>query len=152
MDDVDPWPKFAIWKYAVIPFMSGAVGWFTNWLALEMTFKPIEYRGYDYFRVKDQPWGLFGWQGIVPTNAEKMARTTVRLMTTKLFKLEDIFKKLDPGKFYEAAEVGLGLMIHSFIVFQVSINQSCFKNIVVIFFKFLFGKKKRNTPHSLSLN
>ena len=89
----------------MIPFMSGLIGWFTNVLALEMTFHPIEYVGIEWFRIKDQPWGLFGWQGIIPTKAEKMARTTVTLMTTRLFSLEELFARIDPEKFYEAAEV-----------------------------------------------
>ncbi len=51
-----------LWKYIVMPFMSGVVGWATNVLALEMTFKPIEYFGVEWFRIDDQPWGFFGWQ------------------------------------------------------------------------------------------
>lgn len=99
------WPEHSWWKYAIMPFMSGIVGWGTNVLALEMTFKPIEYFGVKWFRIENQPWGLFGWQGIIPTKAAKMADTTVRLMTEKLFKIEDIFGRLDPEKFYAAAEV-----------------------------------------------
>jgi uncharacterized membrane protein YheB (UPF0754 family) len=101
----DPWPKYVWWKYLIMPFMSGIVGWFTNVLALEMTFKPIEFWGIEWFRIKGEPWGFFGWQGIIPTKAEKMAEVTVTLMTEKLFKIEDIFKRLDPEKFYLACEV-----------------------------------------------
>ena len=85
--------------------MSGLVGWATNALALEMTFKPIEYYGIEWFRIENQPWGFFGWQGIIPTKAEKMAKTTVQLMTSQLFKVEDVFERLDPAGFYKAAEV-----------------------------------------------
>ena len=94
-----------------MPFMSGIVGWLTNILAIEMTFYPIEYKGVEWYRIKDQPWGLFGWQGIIPTKVEKMANTLVTLMSTKLFKIEDVFKRLNPNKFYEAAEVRIGNMI-----------------------------------------
>ena len=114
--------RYALWKYFIMPFMSGVVGWGTNVLALKMTFHPIEYTGLNWFRIKDQPWGFFGWQGIVPTKAAKMASTTVQLMTQKLFKLEDVFKRLDPEKFYEAAEVGtcvLDVRIREYIIFLV---------------------------------
>ena len=98
-------PALQWWQYALIPFMSGLIGWFTNVLALEMTFYPIEYLGIEWFRIKDQPWGLFGWQGIIPTKAEKMAKTAITLLTTRLFSLEELFARIDPEKFYEAAEV-----------------------------------------------
>jgi hypothetical protein len=49
------------------PYSAGLIGYITNVLALEMTFKPIEYVGLNIFRIKNQPWGLFGWQGIIPT-------------------------------------------------------------------------------------
>lgn len=32
------------WVYLLIPIVSGLVGWFTNWLAIVMTFYPIEVR------------------------------------------------------------------------------------------------------------
>lgn len=41
---------------------AGIIGYITNVLALEMTFRPLEFIGYECFRVKDQPWGLFGFQ------------------------------------------------------------------------------------------
>ena len=52
-----PW-----WQYFIMPFMAGVVGWGTNVLALQMTFYPIEFIGIELFRIKNQPWGLFGWQ------------------------------------------------------------------------------------------
>ena len=113
MDDAT-WPKYVWWKYAIMPFMSGIVGWFTNVLALEMTFYPIEYKGLKWYRMKDQPWGLFGWQGIIPTKAPKMARTLVTLMNSKLFKIEEIFERLNPKKFYEEAEVRNSLWNNEF--------------------------------------
>eukprot|EP00586_Coscinodiscus_wailesii_P022100 CAMPEP_0172500936 /NCGR_PEP_ID=MMETSP1066-20121228/144275_1 /TAXON_ID=671091 /ORGANISM="Coscinodiscus wailesii, Strain CCMP2513" /LENGTH=400 /DNA_ID=CAMNT_0013275439 /DNA_START=242 /DNA_END=1444 /DNA_ORIENTATION=- len=98
-----------------MPFMSGVVGWFTNVLALQMTFYPLEYRGISLFRFKNQPWGFFGWQGIIPTKAEKMARKTVKLMTTKLFNIKEIFARLDPDTFGSVMEQGVLLLMDSII-------------------------------------
>jgi hypothetical protein len=77
--------KYAWWEYFLIPWMAGAVGYITNVLALQMTFYPIEFWGIEIFRIKGEPWGFFGWQGIIPTKAEKMASICFELMTKKLF-------------------------------------------------------------------
>lgn len=72
--------------YILIPFVSGLVGWITNVLALKMTFYPLEYSGL-------RP---FGWQGIVPSRAAKMAKISVDLMADKLINVKDVFSRLDP--------------------------------------------------------
>ena len=45
--------------YLSMPFVAAFVGWSTKIVALEMLYRPIEFRG----------WGPFGWQGIVPRRA-----------------------------------------------------------------------------------
>jgi len=72
--------------YFSIPFVSALVGWITNVLALKMTFYPIKYYGV-------RP---FGWQGIIPSKARKMAETAVDLWTTKLLDIGTQFSKLEP--------------------------------------------------------
>lgn len=94
-----------------MPFMSGVVGWATNVLALKMTFLPIEYIGVNWWRMEGEPWGLFGWQGIIPTKAAKMASITAKLMTERLFDISEIFGRLEPEKFYLSMEDGLLIMI-----------------------------------------
>jgi hypothetical protein len=59
-------------SFQTITITPGFVGYFTNVLALEMTFYPVEFWGIEIFRIKTEPWGLFGWQGIIPTKAHKM--------------------------------------------------------------------------------
>uniref|UniRef100_A0A7S4NF87 DUF445 domain-containing protein n=1 Tax=Odontella aurita TaxID=265563 RepID=A0A7S4NF87_9STRA len=103
------------WEYFIMPFMAGIVGWFTNVLALEMTFRPIEFFGIELFRIRNQPWGLFGWQGIIPTKAEKMASICFDLMTTKLLDIHEIFSRLRPEKFSEVMEDGVLLLMDSII-------------------------------------
>ncbi len=96
-----------LWKFLIMPFMSGIVGWGTNWLALKMTFYPLEFWGVEVLRIKDQPLGLFGWQGIIPTKAAKMAGTCTDLMTEKLIDVKTVFSRLDPQKFSDVMEPGL---------------------------------------------
>jgi uncharacterized membrane protein YheB (UPF0754 family) len=72
-----------------MPITYGFVGWFTNWVALKMTFYPIKF------------WGIppyLGWQGIIPRKAHKMASKSVDVITGRLIKLEEIFDKVDPQK------------------------------------------------------
>mmetsp|Transcript_16080 Transcript_16080/g.18809 ORF Transcript_16080/g.18809 Transcript_16080/m.18809 type:complete len:481 (+) Transcript_16080:279-1721(+) len=98
-DELSPSEKFA---YASIPFVSGFVGFITNWLALKMTFYPVYFFGIElcgkYSRLKDQPAGCIGWQGIVPTKAAKMASMSVKLMTEKLFDVKEIFNRIEKEK------------------------------------------------------
>ncbi|NME69795.1 DUF445 domain-containing protein [Flammeovirga aprica] len=72
--------------YISIPFISGFVGWFTNWAAIKMMFYPIKFMG-----VKP-----FGWQGIIPAKSTKIASKSVDLLTAKLIKIEEQFAMLDP--------------------------------------------------------
>ncbi len=51
-----------------------------------MTFYPLEFVGIQPF---------FGWQGIIPSKATKMATISVHLMTTKLIKIEEIFIRIE---------------------------------------------------------
>jgi uncharacterized membrane protein YheB (UPF0754 family) len=107
--------KYEWWEYFLIPWIAGAVGYFTNVLALLMTFYPIEFLGIELFRIKDEPWGLFGWQGIIPTKAEKMASVCFELMTKRLFNIKEIFQRLDPAKFSDIMGDSVLLMMDGII-------------------------------------
>lgn len=76
-----------IWIYFTIPFVSAIVGWFTNVLALKMTFYPTNFIGI--------PPAL-GWQGIIPAKAGIMAGKAVDLLTKKLINIREIFDRLEP--------------------------------------------------------
>lgn len=77
------------WKYVSIPFVAGIVGWGTNWVAIKMTFAPLEFRGI-------RPW--LGWQGIIPSKAGKMARIFVDQTMHRLGTIEELFREMDPQK------------------------------------------------------
>ena len=47
----------------LVPFIAALAGWGTNWLAIKMTFYPLQYVG----RFP------FGWQGVVPSHTRKFA-------------------------------------------------------------------------------
>lgn len=79
-------------QFLSIPIVSGIVGWGTNVLALKMTFYPLEFWGIKPF---------LGWQGIIPSKAEKMAKISVNLWTTKLVNVRELFAQLEPTQVAE---------------------------------------------------
>ena len=82
--------------YLLIPVIAALVGWFTNWLAVQMIFYPVEYAGIPFWRRKNVPLGLIGWQGIVPCKTVPMSENMVTMVTTQLLSVQEVFKRLDP--------------------------------------------------------
>src|SRR5699024_10494062 len=77
------------WKYVSIPIVAALVAWATNWIAVQMTFYPIEFFGI-------RP--IFGWQGIIPSKAEKMAGILVDQTLSKIGSIEEFFQQMEPEK------------------------------------------------------
>ncbi|MGK0291124.1 MAG: uncharacterized membrane protein YheB (UPF0754 family) [bacterium] len=90
------WLTVDLLLYIAIPISSALVGWGTNVLALKMMFYPLEFFGWKKI--------YLGWQGIIPSKAEKMAVTAVDLMTSKLINVEEVFSHIDSKRV--AAEMG----------------------------------------------
>eukprot|EP00980_Cylindrotheca_fusiformis_P021121 scaffold8114_cov126-Cylindrotheca_fusiformis.AAC.7 len=63
-----------------------------------MLFYPIEYVGIDIKRWYHTPYGIFGWQGVVPTKTEPMAKRLVDIVTDRLLSLEEAFGRCDPDE------------------------------------------------------
>jgi uncharacterized membrane protein YheB (UPF0754 family) len=82
--------------YMTIPVVAAGVGFVTNWAGVKMLFYPLEYVGVELYRAPNSPWGVAGWQGVVPTKAEKMGRRLVDIITTKLLRLPEAFSRLEP--------------------------------------------------------
>ena len=80
-------PEF--WKHLSIPFVAGIIGWFTNWVAIKLTFQPLEFVGLRPF---------LGWQGIIPSKAGKMAEIFVDKTMFRLGTLEELFQSMEPEK------------------------------------------------------
>jgi uncharacterized membrane protein YheB (UPF0754 family) len=77
--------------YASMPLIAAAIGYVTKLLALEMLYRPLEFVGI----------GPFGWQGVVPRRAGKVAAVTIELLTENLLKPEELLDRFDP---HEVAE------------------------------------------------
>lgn len=81
------------WVYLTMPFVAAAIGYGTKLAAIRMMFEPLEFVGV----------GRFGWQGIIPRRAAKMAAIAVETMTANLLDTRDIISRLDPERM--AAEI-----------------------------------------------
>ena len=76
-----------LWKYLSIPVIAALIGWTTNWLAIKLTFYPLKFIGIPPF---------LGWQGIIPSKAEKMARISVDATISKIGTVQEIFEYINP--------------------------------------------------------
>ena len=82
--------------YLLIPCIAACVGWITNYMAVQMIFYPIQYRGISLWRADEVPLGFLGWQGIVPCKTRKMSRAMVHMVTSQLMTVQEVFGRLDP--------------------------------------------------------
>jgi uncharacterized membrane protein YheB (UPF0754 family) len=78
--------------YVTMPFIASAIGYITKRVAIEMMFRPLEFVG---VRIAGIP---FGWQGVLPGNAHRMATIAMDLLTTSLINPKEIFSRLDPKR------------------------------------------------------
>ncbi|GMI15644.1 hypothetical protein TrLO_g15187 [Triparma laevis f. longispina] len=87
------------WRsYLAIPLIAAFVGWFTNYLAVQMIFYPINYIGIPLWVKDGVPLGALGWRGIVPSKAKKMSEAMVDMVTGQLLSVEEVFGRLEPKK------------------------------------------------------
>ncbi len=67
----------------VMPIFGGIVGWFSDWLALRMVFRPREPRRY---------LGLFTWQGLFLKRRKEVAAEYAALMAEEVVSARNIFE------------------------------------------------------------
>ncbi|HWN32203.1 MAG TPA: DUF445 domain-containing protein [Pseudonocardia sp.] len=96
--------------YLSMPILASVIGYVTKLVAIEMMFKPVDFRG--------KP-PLFGWQGIIPRNAGRMATIAMDLLLGRLIDPHEILKRLDSDRIVEelrgplndaVSEIGSDLM------------------------------------------
>lgn len=82
--------------YLMIPVVAALVGWITNWMAVQMIFYPIKFRGIPIVVKPEVPLGLVGWQGILPCKTSSMSASVVDMVTSQLLTVPQVFDRLDP--------------------------------------------------------
>ncbi|WP_326944772.1 DUF445 domain-containing protein [Amycolatopsis sp. NBC_00348] len=83
-DFAQHWPL-----YVSIPIVAALIGYGTKLVAIRMMFQPVEFIGIKPF---------FGWQGIVPKRAARMASIACDTMTEQLIKPAEVVARLDAGR------------------------------------------------------
>ncbi len=85
-------------QYATIPAVAAFLGLYTNYAGVKMLFYPIEYTGTQWYRDPAVPYGIFGWQGVVPCKTEKMASRLVHIVTERLLTVKEAFGRMEPNQ------------------------------------------------------
>jgi uncharacterized membrane protein YheB (UPF0754 family) len=75
--------------YLSMPVIAALIGYVTKIVAIRMMFRPIEFTGI-------RP--VFGWQGIVPRKAARMAAIACETMTDRLISAGEVVSRLDPER------------------------------------------------------
>lgn len=84
--------------YASMPAIAALIGYGTKIVAIEMLYRPMKFIGV----------GPFGWQGLVPRRAGKVAAVTIRLLTENLLRAEDLLARFDGADAVNELRVPLG--------------------------------------------
>lgn len=71
---------------AMMPVVAGFIGWITKVIAIEMVFKPIEFKGI----------GPIGWQGQLPRRAAKFGSQAAEIILDNVIDPRELVDRLDP--------------------------------------------------------
>jgi len=72
-----------------IPFIAAFIGWLTNMIAVKATLYPVKFIGIP---------PIFGWQGVIPKNAEEMSQNFSTMIRDKLIDTEAMFASIKHDK------------------------------------------------------
>jgi uncharacterized membrane protein YheB (UPF0754 family) len=107
--------KQSLISIVTVPIVTGVIGYVTNWTGVLMLFYPVHFKGVRApwlqkmarwlpYKVRQIPGlmiGGIGWQGIIPSRAQKMGSLAVDSGIAKLGTPKEFFKQLDPEKIAE---------------------------------------------------
>jgi uncharacterized membrane protein YheB (UPF0754 family) len=72
----------------MMPLVAGFIGWITKVIAIEMVFKPIEFKGV----------GPIGWQGQLPRRAAKFGSQAAEIILDNVIDARELVDRLDPKR------------------------------------------------------
>ena len=100
-----------------VPIFSAIAGLITNWTGVIMLFAPVRFTGFyvpglkrlfPFLPRKVQilplfaPGGILGFQGFVPCRAEKMASLIVDTSISRIGRIRDFYRELNPDELSES--------------------------------------------------
>ena len=114
--------KQAPLRFLSIPVIAAGVGYITNYIGVNMLFYPIEYTGTSFKRWPNQPFGLFGWQGVVPAKRYEMCEIMVDVTLKKLLKISEVFEVLEPQRIADELQSAIQNVLYGGTVLYSSFN------------------------------
>jgi uncharacterized membrane protein YheB (UPF0754 family) len=76
--------------YTAIPIIAALIGYVTKRVAIEMMFRPLDFKGIN--------GTMLGWQGVVPRHGGRMAAIATDLLTANLLDIQEVFDRVDPDR------------------------------------------------------
>lgn len=100
------------WRLLLIPFITGLIGYGTNWVAIRMLFYPTEFVGIPFPGLKELApslprrlqqipgvvEGKVGWQGIIPSRSARMGTIAAEKGVAKIGTESEFYERFDPDK------------------------------------------------------
>lgn len=127
------------WKYLLIPVIAAAIGFGTNWLAVQMTFWPPKFIGI---------WEPYlGWQGVIPRKIEKMSSILVDQTVTKLGTLQEFFKEMEPDAISAHLIEAISARIEEYTdEVMLEKNHILWENLPIIVKKRVYDRARKMVP------
>lgn len=100
------------YRLLLIPLITGMIGYTTNWVAIRLLFKPIDFVGVRVpglkaiapklpRKIQQIPGilqGKFGWQGIIPSRSAKMGSIAAEKGVAKIADEREFYQTFDPER------------------------------------------------------
>jgi len=100
------------WRLLLIPLITGVIGYLTNWVAIQLLFRPIDYVGVRVpgmkelapafpRKLKQIPGvveGRVGWQGIIPSRSARMGTIAAEKGIGKIATEREFYEEFDPER------------------------------------------------------
>jgi len=100
------------WRLLLIPLITGIIGYITNWAAIQLLFRPIDFVGVRLpgmkelapsfpRKLKQIPGvveGRVGWQGIIPSRSARMGTIAAEKGIAKIATEREFYEEFDPER------------------------------------------------------
>ena len=88
--------------FLIFPLVGALVGWFTNWLAILMLFRPRE------------PFRIFGWslQGVIPSRHAQLAERIADTVENNLLTQDDLEKAMSGVNWHDEVDLLIRKVLH----------------------------------------
>lgn len=130
-------------KLFSIPIVAGLVGWGTNWLAIKLMFYPLEFIGFYPLRL--------GWQGVIPSKAEKMAKIVVEKGLQSLANMQEVYQQLDHDRLNEQFVKVMDRRLEAFVdEVMLDAHPVFWENLPWAMKKRFYSKVREQLPHMVA--